>query len=146
MSKLLKISCFSAILLGLIGCQGGPLETVRKVTYPPDFNYISKDKLQGTMQQFAWYSTLLDNTLRDNPSPSAEQRDSTISILKKMETLSLKLGTESLSSNHDLVSMNIDKFRNSIVDARKALNEDPPNYYLAGSVSAYCLNCHSLAR
>jgi len=126
------------------GCSSGILETVRKVTYPPDFNYISKDKLQGTMQQFAWYTTLLDNNLRDPASVTVEQRLNSISILNKMEGLSKNLATESLSSNHTIVSFNIDHFRDRIINARTGLEQDPPNYYLVGTVSAYCINCHSL--
>ena len=130
----------------VIGCDTKLLETVRKVTYPPDFNYISHDKLTGTMQQFAWYTTLLDNSLRDTSRVTEEQRQSTIDILRKMEDLSLQLGSEDLSSNHDIISFNIDQFRNSIIQARIGLQQEPPNYYLVGSVSAYCLNCHRIGK
>ncbi len=131
-----------AALLGLAACQNGPLETVRKVTYPPDFNYISQDKLKTTMQTFAWYTTLLDNTLRDSAQVSAEQRLQAVRILEKMEKLSRNLGSESLSSNHAVVSNNIDRFRQNIIEARKGLLQEPPNYYVVGAVSGYCLDCH----
>ncbi len=130
------------ISLVLIGCDTKMMESVRKVTYPPDFNYISQDEISGTMQQFAWYTQLLDNYLRDPARITEEQRQSAIDILRKMESLSLELGSEDLRSSHDLISENIDRFRYSIVEARNGLQQDPPNYYLAGSVSAYCLNCH----
>jgi hypothetical protein len=42
------------------------------------------------------------------------------------------------------VSFNIDHFRDRIINARTGLEQDPPNYYLVGTVSAYCINCHSL--
>ena len=124
-------------------CQSGVLDTVRKVTYPPDFNYISEEKLQNTMHAFAWYTTLLDMKLRDTSAITREKRLSAIDILDKMETLSVELGTQSLSSNHNIISFNIDQFRQRIVDARNGLQQEPPNYYLVGSVSGYCLNCHS---
>jgi hypothetical protein len=129
-------------LLSLSACQNGPLETVRKVTYPPDFNYISKEKLKTTMQTFAWYTTLLDNTLRDSTQITGDQRLQAVRILEKMEKLSRELGTESLSSNHAVVSNNIDHFRQSITNARIGLLQEPPNYYLVGAVSGYCLDCH----
>ena len=137
-----------ALLLGTIlsitsACQNGVLDTVRKVTYPPDFNYISDDKLKSTMHTFAWYTTLLDNSLRDTGNVTRDQRLSAIDILHKMENLSQKLGTQSLTSNHDIISFNIDQFRQRIVDARRGLQQEPPNYYLVGRVSGYCLNCHS---
>lgn len=140
----IKKALILTMALFLIGCANGVLETVRKVTYPPDFNYISDEKLTNTMQQFAWYTTLLDNSLQDVLPVPDEQRLNAVSILNKMEDLSHELGEENLSSNHYIVSFNIDQFRQNIVNARDALQLDPPNYYLAGSVSAYCLNCHSL--
>jgi hypothetical protein len=139
----LTIGLISMLLMSISGCQNGILENVRKVTYPPDFNYISEQKLTDTMQTFAWYTTLLDNNLRDTASVTRDQRLSAISILKKMEKLSLQLGTESLSSNHNIISFNIDQFREKITDARIGLQQEPPNYYLVGEVSGYCLNCHS---
>jgi len=143
---LIKYSIFFILLFSLIGCTNGILENVRKVTYPPDFNYISQQKLTGTMQQFAWYTTLLDKSLQDIIPVPEEQRQSAISVLQKMEILSHGLGKENLSSNHNIVSFNIDKFRQKIINARNGLQQDPPNYYLAGTVSAYCLNCHSLKK
>ena len=53
--KRLGLVLMLATLL-LTGCDGKVLENVRKVTYPPEFNYISKDKITGIMQQFAWYT------------------------------------------------------------------------------------------
>lgn len=132
-----------AIPFLLSGCANGVLETVRKVTYPPDFNYISDEKLLDTMHQFAWYTSLLDSSLRDTAAVTREQRENAISILSKMEKLSQQLGNENLSSNHNIVSFNIDQFQQNIVNARDGLQQEPPNYYLAGSVSAYCLNCHA---
>lgn len=144
-SRIIHRVFFIIILIFLLsGCQKGVLETVRKATYPPDFNYISKEKLTDTMQSFAWYTTLLDNTLRNTSSVTRDQRLSAITILEKMEKLSLDLGNEELTSNHDIVSFNIDQFRQRIIIARKGLLQNPPNYYLAGSVSGYCLNCHAI--
>lgn len=140
---MLKIALMSILLVTVSGCQNGVLETVRKVTYPPDFNYISKQKVTDTMHAFAWYTTLLDNNLRDTATVTKDQRLSAISILQKMEKLSLELGTESLSSNHNIISFNIDQFRQKITDARIGLQQEPPNFYLVGEVSGYCLNCHS---
>ena len=140
LTRLLVVFIVPVILLS---CSNGALETIRKVTYPPDFNYISKTKIKDTMHQFAWYSTLLDTSLNGVDSVSEEQRENAISILRKMEKLSNELGSEDLSSNHTLVTHNIDNFRRRIIDAREALQQTPPNYYLAGTVSGYCLSCHS---
>lgn len=144
LNKTLLNAFLASVLLGVTACQNGILENVRKVTYPPDFNYISKDKLTNTMQTFAWYIKLLDNNLRNTSTITNEQLSNSISLLGKMEKLSHELGTESLSSNHNIVSFNIDAFRQKIVDARKGLLHTPPNYYLVGALSGSCINCHSL--
>ena len=133
-----------SLVLFLGGCSGF-FEGVRSVTYPPDFNYISRDELTDTMQQFALYTTLLDQALRDSPVVTPVQRSSAIKILAKMEHLALDLGSEKLTSNHDIVSLNIDRFRNSIAAAKRGLQQQPPDYYRAGAVSSYCLSCHALA-
>lgn len=142
-SMLFKTLKLAILPLILTGCSHSALETVSKVTYPPDFNYISKSKIQDTMHQFAWYSTLLDNSLRGVDTVTEEQRENAISILRKMEKLSLNLASQDLRSNHQVVTHNIDRFRHKIIDARIALQKTPPNYYLAGTVSGYCLSCHS---
>ena len=142
-SLLPRLLLVSALPVALLGCSNGALETIQKITYPPDFNYISKSKIKDTMHQFAWYSTLLDNSLKGEYSITEDQRENAISILRKMEKLSANLGSEDLSSNHSIVTHNIDKFRSRIVDARIALQQTPPNYYLAGTVSGYCMSCHS---
>jgi len=144
--NILKKTLLTTLAFILIGCANGVFETVRKATYPPDFNYISDEQLTSTMQQFAWYTTLLDNSLQDTIPVPNEQRLNAISILNKMESLSHELGEQNLSSNHNIVSFNIDQFRQNIINARDGLQQEPPNYYLAGSVSAYCLNCHSMSK
>lgn len=146
MQKHTLLKLITITLIGLLSACSGFFEGVRTVTYPPDFNYISQQKLADTMQQFALYTTLLDNNLKDTAAITEEQRLSSIEILRKMEVLSLKLGTEKLSSNHDIVSFNIDQFRQNIQDARTGLMQDPPNYYRAGAVSAYCLSCHTTSK
>ncbi len=133
------------LVFPLVSCTNNALENIRKVTYPPDFNYISKSKISSTMHQLALYTTLLDNSFRDTSLINEEQISNAIGILRKMESLSSDLGSESLSSNHNLISNNIDQFRERVIDARVGLQQNPPNYYRVGAISAYCLNCHSIA-
>ncbi len=139
-----RLLMLGAILL-LAGCSERALETVRQVTYPPDFNYVSTQKLQGTMSQFAWYTELLQKNL-DNTEITPEQRLQTVQILKKMEGLAAKLGSQSLSSNHRQVTENIDAFRRDIVEARNGLLQNPPDYNKARIVPSYCLRCHALGK
>ncbi len=137
----------SVVVAGLLlsACSERSLETVRKVTYPPDFNYVSKQKLQGTMDQFAWYTQLLQKNL-DTVEVTPQQRLQSVQILKKMEDLAWKLGSQSLSSNHRQVTANIDAFRRDIMEARTALMQEPPDYNKARVVPGYCLRCHALGR
>jgi len=132
-------------VIALAGCNERALETVRKVTYPPDFNYVSKKNLQGTMDQFAWYTELLQRNL-DNTEITPEQRLQTVQILNRMEDLAYRLGSQSLSSNHRQVTENIDAFRRDIIEARNGLLKNPPDYNKARIVPSYCLRCHALGR
>jgi hypothetical protein len=65
-----------------------------------------------------------------------------ISILSRMETFSKSLGPQNWSSNHPKVARNIGLFRADIARARRAVQVDPPSYYLAGSISGACMHCH----
>lgn len=143
----IRLFQFLPILLTLlVGCSSNVLENVRKVTYPPDFNYLSNEKIRGTMQKFAWYTEILDRSLQSHSPPNSQDIELAISILHKLENLSLQLGNKTLTSNHRLISDNIDQFRYSIVSARQALQTSPPNTYAAGKVSAHCLQCHRIGR
>jgi len=137
------------LLLGMMlvsaACSERSLETLRKATYPPDFNYVSQKKLRGTMAQFAWNTELLQRNL-ENAEVTPEQRLQAVQILGRMAELASRLGSQSVSSNHRQVTENIGAFRRDIIEARDALLKNPPSYGKARTVPGYCLRCHALGR
>ncbi len=132
------------ILVGVAvgGCSNGVSGRVRSATYPPDFHYITREKLTSTMWQLADLVTRLDHTLRDAQESDTARRGQAIQILQSMEAASQALGQGGWPSNHPRVSRNIESFRESVRAAKRDLELDPPSYFRAGSISGACLHCH----
>jgi hypothetical protein len=135
-------ACLAFLLASLGGCGADLLDRTRKHTYPPTFNYITDEQLQTTMWQLAAEVSSLDRMLAEGQVPNASGRLQVISTLTRMETVSKDLGPQDWPSNHPKVARNIGRFRADVARARRAVQVDPPSYYLAGSISGACLHCH----
>jgi hypothetical protein len=59
-----------------------------------------------------------------------------------MQITSRELGPQDWPSNHPKVARNVGRFRKDLANAQRAVQVDPPSYYLAGSVSGACMHCH----
>jgi len=132
------------VLLGaLAGCQSGMLETVRQVTYPPDYHYLSTQELHSAMHQLDWYNSLLLRTLGARVEPNAEERETVIRVLYSMQGLASELATTEWHSNHPLVAFGMNDFRADLQLAEQAVQQQPADYTLARSIPAYCVECHN---
>jgi len=118
-------------------CQNGPLEAVRSVTYKPEFHYISHKKWAKTMRLFEVNLGILNRSL-SSQTVSDDQRLSALSILDRLDKLSLDLSQETLNTHQDF-----SLFRNGIQTAKVELQQTPPQYREVKAISAYCTNCHS---
>ncbi len=137
----------SFIVLAFIGalffsCTPKVAETIRKHTYPPEFNFITSEQLKSTMWQFAEQVSKLETVMADQNIPSESRRQEVVLVLRKMEKISLALGGADWPSNHPKVSRNIARFREDLAAARSAVEREPPIYYLVGSISGACAHCH----
>lgn len=124
----------------LVACNSDVAARVRKHTYPPTFQYFTKAELQNTMWQLAGLVSQLDHVMRatdSNPDTQEAER-----ILVEMYEVSRALGPGGWPSNHPVVSRNVERFRLDLRAARRALQFEPPSFYLAGSISGACLHCH----
>ncbi len=129
----------TSILL-LSGCAA-----VRKVTYPPDFTYLEKKTVTSSMHQLAVSIEKLDNMLREMGSEvSAPERERVISQLNAMESIADDLGAGTQVTNHLLLDEHIDRFKSDVINARHAVEAEPPNFYLVGRLSGSCTGCHVL--
>jgi len=133
----------AAIALGgSPGCSKQSQERLRRRTYPPNFNFIPRDRLESTMWQLADRVSRLDELVREGEPKSGVVREEAIALLADMERISTALGLGEWPSNHPRVSQNVGMFRQELAAARRALEMEPPSYFLAGSVSGACTNCH----
>jgi hypothetical protein len=65
-----------------------------------------------------------------------------VELLRAMEQVARALGSDEVRSNHAKLDLGSDAFRERLAAARRAAQRDPPDYYLAGSVSGACRYCH----
>lgn len=122
--------------------------SLRKHTYPPDFAYLEEEKLHSAMWEVAKHSEAIHRIMdaSSEGALSAEQRDEVVGHLTAMEKATGTLTTQSVESNHPVIAQNIHKFRSDIQMALAAAEREPPNYYLAGSITGSCLYCHKSNR
>jgi outer membrane murein-binding lipoprotein Lpp len=116
--------------------------SLREHTYPPDFNYIPKERLQSTMWQLADRMGELDRRMRATDAASRPSQEEVVGMLEDMERISRALGPGGWPSNHPRVSQNVEAFRSDLAAARREAARHPPNYFLAGRLSGACLRCH----
>jgi hypothetical protein len=180
-------------------CSSAALESLRRHTYPPNFNYITEDQLKSTMWELASHTRQLDRLVRRSepavppsqavlrpppvgappseagvppspvgadpseagvplppvgaapsqegaplPQPRSETLQQQVILqLTEIDRVAKALGPADWPSNHPQVSRNIEEFRQDIEAARHAAELDPPNYFLAASVTQVCVKCHN---
>ena len=138
----------SAVLLLLVTALGATLfagctpAKIRRFTYPPDFKYLEHSQIESAMLKLARHVRSLDRILREPDPESTDQQTQVAKILRAMETTAAELDPGGQQSNHPLIDRNIKAFRQDIEMARRAAEHDPPNYFLAGTVSGACRHCH----
>ena len=124
-----------------LGCGAG-IEGPRHHTYAPSFNYVSEEQRQSPMWQLAASIGNLEAILDRSERPSPEERQEVLRILRHMEKVSLRLAQPGEPTEHPRFSEHVPRFRESLREAREAVEHEPPSYYEAGTVSGACLVCH----
>ena len=135
------------ILFAIGGCGDSDITAmVRKVTYPPDFKYVTGDELRSSMKQMAYQVQLLDNALAGIDTEQFSQLQQVLSALRNIEKIGSGLQAGDAGSSHPFLQ---DYMRDFVIDvgkARDAASLNPPNFYFAGRVSGGCVNCHKVNR
>ena len=143
---------FRAILLltmlfAISGCGDGDITAlIRKVTYPPDFKYVTGDELRSNMNQLAYQVQLLDNALAGVDSEKFSQLEQVLTALRNIEKIGTGLQAGDAGSSHPFLQDYMSDFVRDVGKARDAVSLNPPNYYFAGRVSGGCVNCHKVNR
>jgi len=128
------------IIFQLVGCADFA-RWARQYTYPPEFRYVERDEIRSTMRQLASQSRALNQLVHSAAEPQA-QRTEILTHLRAMERSAEKLDQSGWSSNHPKIDMNLPRFRADLKLAREAVEREPPNFLLAGSVGGACVYCH----
>lgn len=145
------LACLVLGWLSLVtACESDVAAQVRKHTYPPTFQYFTDTELKTTMWQLADLVAQIDGLLAgpalgssaEATPPTEAERQEIDRLLGEMTRVSRALGPGGWPSNHPVVSRGVERFRLDLAAARRAVQLDPPVYYLAGSVAGSCLHCH----
>jgi hypothetical protein len=116
--------------------------TIRKFTYPPEFKYIETSEVRASMRKLAGDVHALNRILGENAELSPDQHREVLRLLASIEKTAAGVDPHGRSTNQPLLQRNIADFRRDIAEARRAAEQDPPNYYLAGTTVGSCLLCH----
>jgi hypothetical protein len=136
--------------------------SIRKVTYPPDFNYNSPSEFRSNMKQLAAQMQILDLALEQTLNLSADQQQApssaqrmgqglsqqqqVLAALQNIERIATKLQAGEAGSSHPFMQDYMRDFVSDVAKARTAVSLDQPLYYFAGRVSGGCVNCHRVNR
>lgn len=135
------------VFFAISGCSGSDIAAmVRKVTYPPDFKYVTGDELRSNMNQLAYQVQLLDNALAGIDTEQFSQLQQVLGALRNIEKIGSRLQVGDEGTNHPFLQDFMRDFVSDVGRARNAASSNPPNYYLAGRVSGGCVNCHKVNR
>jgi hypothetical protein len=139
------LACVALLMawVATLGCSNDFGASIRRHTYPPDFNYLSQDQIESTMGQFAQLVLRLNAIMEADPEVDEAERALVIDLLRQLEVQTRALGPGGWPSNHPLIGARVDSLRDDLQRARIAAERDPPNYFWAGSISAACTNCHA---
>lgn len=130
---------------GLGGCAD-PAATVRKVTYPPDFKYITRDELRSAMGMLARDLRRLDDALLVAGAGGRIDQQQVKRILADIDRTAGQLDAASVGSNHPFLRDQMGQFLSDVELAQAAASLDPPRYYAAGKLAGGCTNCHRINR
>jgi hypothetical protein len=128
------------IAIELSGCAD-IARWARQYTYPPEFRYIERDEVRSTMRELALHARELHDLIQSRDELE-KRRPEIITHLRAMEQAAEKLDQSGWPTNHPLIDMNLPSFRRDISFAREAIEREPPNFLIAGSVTGACVYCH----
>jgi hypothetical protein len=143
-SILRSLLLFSTIML-ISGCSDFA-GAVRKITYPPDFKYVTGQELRSRMEQMAFQLQLLDQALAENNVGRPAQQQQVLGSLRNIRRIASNLQAGEAGSSHPFLQDFMKEFVSDVEQARNTAALDPPSYYFAGRVAGGCVNCHRVNR
>jgi hypothetical protein len=136
-----------AILSGCSNSGGG--SDFPGIGNPPDFDYAGGAELRSQMHRLAFELQQLDMALVAETSGMETDRgtqDEIVSHLRDIERIGNDLREGDMSTSHSFLRNDMGNFLSTVNRARRAAENNPPGYYMAGRVSGACVNCHQIRR
>ena len=145
--SLIGFSMFG-LVAGLMtsGCSSQMAAAMRKVTYPPEFQYVEPAQLRSNMDHLAQHVRSLDLALHPSNSDLSPEQQQVIAALQSIERIADKLKAGEGGASHPFLQNDMSRFASQVTEARVAASLPQPSYYLAGKVAGGCVNCHKINR
>ena len=134
----------SLIAAGLIAvaCTSTP-PSIPKLTYPPDFSYVPKERIQSTMWILAAEVGRLDRLLRDSPGPEDVRTQHEVQTsLQRMAASLEQIDYPGHMTQYPELNQHLGRFKERLMQAQRGAERTPPNYFYASSLSGSCFLCH----
>ena len=94
------------------------------------------------MDNFAHDALTLNKRLRAGMPQTEAERTEIVRLLQQIEEEVSHLEAPGHRSNHPLIDANLQGFKLDVERARTTAEQNPPNYFLAGSIVGSCVYCH----
>lgn len=146
-ARSLSASLALVILSGCSSSGGG--SDFPGIANPPDFDYADGAELRSQMHRLAFELQQLDLALVAETSDMETDRntqDVIVNHLRDIERIGNDLREGDMSTSHTFLRNDMDNFLTTVDRARRAAENNPPRYYMAGRVSGGCVNCHQIRR
>lgn len=137
-------ACFALAALSACSTSGGG-NSFPDIANPPPFDYAGGAELRSQMHRLAFELQQLDLALVAESSGDEADRgsqDVIVSHLRDIERIGTDLREGDMSTVHSFLRADMDSFLSTVDRARRAAENNPPRYYMAGRVSGACVNCH----
>ncbi len=135
--RALAFAAACVITLSLLsGCA-----QIRKVTYPPDFVYLTDKDVSSGMQRIASHLVSIELALGDDSS-AQDTAGIVRSHLDGMRQVAMELGADASATNHLLLDAHMDDFLAALETARAGTTAVPPRFFEAGKLVGSCSSCH----
>lgn len=137
--RFVLLSILLAAIVAAAGCA-----QIRKVTYPRDFVYLTREDVSSRMHRIAGHMGALQDLLNDLSLGADGQRvaDSMVDHVDAIGQLARELGEGAAGTNHLLLDAHLGEFTDTLESARITLSASPPRFYDTGRLVGSCGACH----
>ena len=136
---------FRSVSVSILACVCAAClqsQDVRRVTYPPDFRYVTEGEIRSTMGQLAVQMRALESLMMQSETPLPSDHQRVTEILTTMQALARDL-TRGQDTHHPDLNRYAPVLEQRIDRALFAVRRTPPNYFFAGTISGACEYCHA---